>query len=114
MIGLQFGAKWTAGTGMTENGLCIDGRIDKIGEDVDFAYDRTDFTRPWRLTTRSRRVDLEFQPCFEKRTTVDLGLVSSRLHLCFGHFSGLVVGGDGRRYPIERQVGWCEEMRARW
>ncbi len=113
-IGLQFGAKWTAGTGMTENGLCIDGVLHKIGEDVEFRYDRRDFTRPWHLTTRSGRVDLEFLPCYEKRIRFDLGLLASNLHLCFGHFSGQVRSGDDRRYAVERQVGWCEEMRARW
>src|SRR5205823_4154894 len=29
-IGLQLGGKWTAGTGMTENAICVDGRLSKL------------------------------------------------------------------------------------
>lgn len=30
-VGVQFGAKWTEGTGFTENGFIVDGRLNKIG-----------------------------------------------------------------------------------
>ena len=41
-VGLNFGGKWTDGTGMTENAVFIDGKMTKIHEDVLFNYDPSD------------------------------------------------------------------------
>ena len=46
MIGLQFGGKWTEGTGMTENAPCIDGRVSKISQELE-----------WGLRSVARAVD---------------------------------------------------------
>ncbi len=45
-VGLQFGGKWTEGTGFTENALCIDGRLTKIHEELEWTYDWDDPLRP--------------------------------------------------------------------
>ncbi|MBW2258136.1 MAG: DUF2804 domain-containing protein [Deltaproteobacteria bacterium] len=111
-IGLQFGGKWTDGTGSTENGLCIDGRLHKISEDVAFEYDRRAFIDPWAL--RSERVDLQFTPWRLQRMRVPALVVSTNLHLCFGYFDGKVQADDGTWVPIEHLLGWAEEMIARW
>ena len=115
VVGLQFGGKWTDGTGMTENGLVIDGRLDKIADEVAFVYDRRDFTRPWRVATLgSNRVDLSFRPSYEKQLAFDVGAAAAELHLCFGHYHGRVVSAAGRHYPISDLFGWCEEVSTRW
>ena len=44
-IGLNLGGGWTDSTGMTENGICLDGCLTKIGEDLDFDYDTSDYLR---------------------------------------------------------------------
>jgi hypothetical protein len=114
-VGLQLGGKWTDGTGLTENALCIDGRLHKIGEDLQLAYDRRDYRRPWTIEApRSGRVRLRFVPFLEKTLKVPLGLVGAELHLCFGHFSGVVVTDDGEPVPIGHLLGWAEEFRGRW
>jgi hypothetical protein len=110
-IGLQFGGKWTDGTGMTENGLLLNGRLHKIREDVAFDYDRG-FDAPWAL--RSRHVDLRFEPFMKKRVFVPLLVASVQLNLCFGHFSGTVEGDSSGPVRIERLLGWAEEFRGRW
>ncbi len=114
-VGLQLGGKWTDGTGMTENALCIDGRLSKIGEDLAFEYDPRDFRRPWRIHgTRTGVVDLAFEPVFEKRLDVNLGPGAAHAHICFGYFRGTVRTVRGETIAIERLFGWAEEMRARW
>ena len=114
-VGLNLGGKWTDGTGMTENGLCIDGRLHKLSEELIFTYDRHDFTAPWRIRTPiSERVDLTFTPFFQKQARINLLLLASETHACFGHFSGSVVTDDGERLAIRKLMGWSEEHRARW
>ena len=50
-VGLNLGGQWTDGTGMTENGICVDRRLTKISEDLVFEYDRGDYMKPWRVRT---------------------------------------------------------------
>ncbi len=48
-VGLQFGAKWTEGSGYTENGLIVDGRPTKLGNELDWQYDWDEPMTPWRI-----------------------------------------------------------------
>ena len=110
-IGLQFGGKWTDGTGYTENGLMLNGRLHKIKEDVVFDYERG-FDEPWTL--RSPHVDLRFEPFMRKSVVAPMLVASARLNLCFGHFSGTVEGDGSGPIQVERLLGWAEEFRGRW
>ena len=114
-IGLQLGGKWTDGTGATENALCIDGRLSKIGEDLRWSYDATDFARPWRITTpASDRVALEFTPFYEKPVRGNALVLGGELHLCFGHYNGSIIDDAGERHRVDELLGWAEEVRVRW
>ena len=114
-VGLQLGGKWTAGTGMTENALSIDGRLSKISEELVWSYDPNDWLRPWTIRTpRSRRVDLEFTPVFDKVSRLHAGLVAQSIDQCFGTYSGTVIPDDGRPLTLDGLVGWAEEATWRW
>jgi Protein of unknown function (DUF2804) len=66
-VGLNLGGQWTDGTDMTENGVCIDGRLTKISEDLVFDYDRAAMMKPWRIRAAATgRIDLLFEPEFER------------------------------------------------
>lgn len=115
VIGLNLGGQWTDGTGMTENGLCIDGRLHKVSEESIFTYDRTNFMAPWRIRTPvSERVDLTFTPFFLKQGNLNLVVLATEIHVGFGHFSGHVVTDAGERIIVHDLMGWSEEHRARW
>lgn len=109
---IQLGGKWTDGTGMTENALFVDGRLHKIGDELAWSYDRTDWLRPWRIT--GSRVEVEFHPFHEKVARTNLGVVGSETHQCFGHFSGRARTDDGTWVDLDGLVGWAEEARNRW
>jgi len=114
-VGLNFGGKWTDGTGFTENGLCLDGRLHKLSEDLVWEYDRGDWMAPWRIRTpRSKRVDVAFRPFFHKPSRLELGAIGNELHVCFGRFDGVVLADDGTPVELADLVGWAEEHRARW
>jgi hypothetical protein len=111
-VGLQLGGKWTDGTGATENGVFLDGRLDKLGAALAWDYDRRDFMRPWTVSA-SGVAELTFTPILERRAKIHLGIGRSELHLCFGRWRG-VVHAHGRALAIDDALGWAEEHRARW
>ena len=49
VVGLQFGAQWTEGTGATENGFVLDGRVTKLGRELAWSYDWDDPLAPWSI-----------------------------------------------------------------
>ncbi|QKW37631.1 DUF2804 domain-containing protein [Actinomadura sp. NAK00032] len=111
-LALQFGGKWTDGTGMTENAVFVDGRLHKIGEELAWSYDTSDWTRPWTIT--GKRVEVEFRPFHEKVARTELGVVGTETHQCFGHFTGRVQADDGAWIGVDGLTGWAEEARQRW
>ncbi len=114
-IGLNLGGTWTDGTGLTENGICVDGRLSKIGEDVHFAFDRTDFMKPWAMKTQSsERIDLELVPFFERTAKTNLLVAKSEVHQVIGRISGTVIPDDGAALRLEEMIGWVEWHDARW
>jgi hypothetical protein len=115
LVGLNLGGKWTDGTGMTENALCVDGRLTKIGEDLRWEYDRGDWFKPWRIATpASDRIDLSFTPSTERTARTDLFVIRSEVHQLFGHYAGTIATDDGRRVSVEGLYGWAEEHDSRW
>jgi uncharacterized protein DUF2804 len=114
-VGVQLGGKWTDGTGMTENALCVDGRLSKLSEELIWTYDTSDWLRPWTIRTPSSdRVDLRFTPVYDKRSRLSLGIASSSVDQCFGTYSGTVVPDDGRTLVVDGLFGWAEEATWRW
>ncbi|MBW8639206.1 DUF2804 domain-containing protein [Hoeflea sp. WL0058] len=111
-IGLQFGGKWTDGTPSTENALRIDGRVFKIGEELEWTYDRSDYMKPW--TIRGAGIDLIFTPVFDRHFDFDRMLVRSREDQCFGYYNGTIEDPAGKTIWISDLLGWVEEVHRRW
>jgi hypothetical protein len=109
VIGLQFGGKWTQGTGMTENALCIDGRVSKISQELEWTYDQ--WLEPW--TVHGEEVDVTFTPQFERKARTNVGIIFTEVHQCFGTWAGSVVA-QGREYRLSGLRGFAEEARMRW
>jgi hypothetical protein len=118
VVGLQFGGKWTEGTGFTENALCVDGRLTKIGEELRWDYSWDDPMRPWRVTApTSGAVDLRMTPIHDRHRATKLGVLSTEVHQVFGHWSGSVRTDDGDEIAIGADahlLGFAEESRSRW
>jgi hypothetical protein len=116
-VGLQFGGKWTVGTGFTENALCIDGRLTKIGEELAWDYSWDDPMRPWRVTSATGVVDLTMTPIHDRHRATKALVLSTEVHQVFGHWTGTIRPDGGE--PIEigpehRLLGFAEESRSRW
>ncbi|MFJ1757924.1 DUF2804 domain-containing protein [Kitasatospora sp. NPDC088134] len=114
-VGLQFGGQWTVGTGATENALCVDGRLTKLGAELDWQYDPAAPLGPWRITTPDNdQVDLTFTPFHDRRTRTETGLIANRTDQCFGYYRGSVRTDAGERIAVDRLLGWAEDVRMRW
>ena len=113
-IGLNFGGKWTDGTGMTENAIFVDGVMTKIHEDVIFEYDRNDFMKPCTIRSKfSETVDLTFTPIFERVAKTDAKLIRSEVHQVIGYYNG-IVKLENCSLRISQMMGCVEEHIAKW
>jgi hypothetical protein len=112
---MNLGGQWTDGTGVTENGFVVDGRLHKIAEPVDFEVDRRAFMKPWRIRTRgSARVDLRFTPRTERKVKVPLGIAGVELHQHMGRFDGSFVEDAGEVISVDGMTGLAESFRGKW
>jgi hypothetical protein len=111
VVGLQFGAKWTEGSGFTENGFLLDGRLTKIGRELAWDYDWDEPLLPWRIVDPGEQLDVVLHPRYDKHSRLGEG---RETHQVFGTFSGLVRTDDGATVSFDGLQGFAEEARQRW
>lgn len=113
-IGVNVGGKWTTGTGASENGILLDGRLHKIMEEVHWDYDPEDDSGAWRVrTVHSRAVDLVLAPRHAHRPRLDLGVLATGGVCAFGTWQGRIEV-DGNGIEVAGLPGWAEEFAHRW
>ncbi len=112
-IGLNLGFGFGDTSAATENTLILAGKVHKLGQ-VDFAYDASDFKRPWRMTSPDGRLDLEFVPFVERVAKTNLLVITSEVHQMFGRYRGMVKTDDGEVIALDGLIGFAEEHHARW
>jgi hypothetical protein len=113
-VGLQLGAKWTEGTGYTENGVLIDGRLTKIGDELRWDYSWHAPLDPWRVRSADGALDVTLIPVHDRHDRINAGVVSTEVHQVFGRWSGTVPDGEGGELTVDRIQGFAEESRSRW
>lgn len=113
-VGIQIGGRWTEGTGFTENGVIVDGRLHKVGRELRWDYDRDAPMRPWRVTDPGGALDLALMPRYDRHDHLEVGVLGTEVHQVFGLWSGRVRGEDGVAHEISGIQGFAEESRSRW
>ena len=114
VVGLQLGGKWTEGTGFTENGVLVDGRLTKLGDELRWDYDWDEPLKPWRVEDPGGRLHLELTPRYDKHTKVEALVMGTETHQVFGTWSGTFITDDGERVEFDALQGFAEESRYRW
>lgn len=114
-IGIQLGSKWTDGTGFTENGIIINGVLNKIGEELRWDYQPTRPLEPWHVRSRDGVIDLTLSPIHDKPSKIFAGVFSHSGHQVFGKWSGTVCGFDDEPLTLTDDVlGFAEDISWRW
>lgn len=114
VVGLQIGAKWTEGTGFTENGVIVDGRLTKLGSELRWEYDWDAPMRPWHVEDPGGQLDIVLTPRFDKHSHMGGGEYGSETHQVFGTWSGRLRTDDGLELALDGLQGFAEEARQRW
>ncbi|QXC63289.1 DUF2804 domain-containing protein [Aquihabitans sp. G128] len=114
VVGIQVGAKWTEGTGATENGVIVDGRLTKVGDELAWTYRWDEPLGPWRVAHPDGSLDLVLRPVHDRHTRVNALVLATEVHQVFGTWSGHVTTDDGRRVEVRAIPGFAEESRSRW
>lgn len=114
-IGLQFGGKWTEGSGATENAVLVDGRLHKIGRELIFDYDWNHPMEPWTVRDPGGQLELTLFPRYDKYTHTDVSAtLGSEVHQVFGRMEGSLTTDDGETLYFNDVLGFIEEARQRW
>lgn len=114
LLGVNFGAKWTTGTGSNENGILWNGRLHKIMEDLVWEYDAVQWKKPWRVRApHSGAIDLVLEPFAAHTPKLDLGWIATGGVCAFGRWRGTVRVED-HPVSVDGLVGWAEEFAHRW
>jgi hypothetical protein len=99
-VGVNLGARWTDGSGATENALYVDGRVRPLAGDVRFhARDGG-----WAVTGQD--VDLVLEPRHER---VIRARPLAATTMAFGRWRGAVAG-----VRLDGLLGWAEDVSLRW
>lgn len=114
VVGIQIGAKWTEGTGFTENGVIVDGVLTKIGDELTWDYDWDQPTAPWHVHLADGTFDLTLTPGYDKHTKVQALVMGTEVHQVFGTWSGHVTTDAGAVHHVDGIRGFAEESRSRW
>jgi hypothetical protein len=114
VVGIQVGGRWTVGTGATENGVIVNGRLTKIGAELDWDYDWDLPLRPWRVRHPDGSLDLTLTPRHDRHAKVQALVLATEVHQVFGRWSGHVTTEEGRVLTVDGIAGFAEESRSRW
>ena len=102
------------GTGFTENGLIVDGRLSKIGNELEWDYDWDNPMRPWRVRDPDGQLDATLTPRYDKHSKAQGHKRSSETHQVFGTWSGSLRTDDGVALDFDGLQGFAEEARQNW
>lgn len=112
----SFGLNLAAGvneTGMTENALWLDGRIQHLSP-ARFVFDRYQQNSLWHISTLCGELSLEFQPLFCRQEKIQTGLLASNFRQYVGYYQGRITLADGQQLELTQCLGLAEDHYAKW
>jgi hypothetical protein len=114
IVGWQCGGQWTAGTGFTENGVIVDGKMTKIGQELTWQYDWNRPMDPWKVYLMDGSLEMTLKPEYDKHSGINAILLRTEVHQVFGKWYGHLTTEEGKRIEVDGILGFAEESRSRW
>lgn len=112
-FGLNLGYGFSDRSPASENLLLYRGVAHKLDQ-VAFHFDRKNWLKPWQMRSNDGRLQLDFTPCVDRNSKLNLLLLASEQHQVFGHYRGHVTLDNGQVLQLNHLPGFAEEVRNRW
>lgn len=112
-FGWNLGYGFSDRTSASENAIFYDGIINKLNL-VEFKYDQKDYLKKWKIVDDEGRLDLDFEPIFDRNSNSDFVVIKSIQHQVFGYFSGKVKLDDGKVLEFKNILGFAEDVLNAW
>ncbi|MFA9381661.1 MAG: DUF2804 domain-containing protein [Acetanaerobacterium sp.] len=120
--GVPFGFNLGYGFGdtsaATENVLFYNGHAHKLGGIVfnipKDSSNRNDLLKSWAIGSDDGRLQLTFEPIFDRAALLSALVVCSNQHQVFGRFYGTARLDDGKEIKIRNFPGFAEKVKNRW
>lgn len=112
-LGLNMGFGFGDTSAATENAVILDGKIHKLGQ-LEWIYDPQHLSQPWSMRDLSGRLNLRFDPFYDRVAATDFKVLGSTVHQLFGRYYGTVQTDEGETIAVDGLAGTAEEHHARW
>jgi hypothetical protein len=117
VIGWNIGYGFSDRSPASENMVFYDGKAHKL-EEVTFHIPKKngkpDYLQPWKFTSSDGRFEMDFEPLLDRNADVNLLIFRSIQHQVFGLFTGTFILDDGTKIPVQRMLGFAEDVYNRW
>ena len=116
-IGFNLGYGFGDTKNATENMIFYDGKAYKV-EQVTFHIPTNsdgveEYLNNWKFSSSDNKVNLTFEPIFDRYDKADVLLIKSIQHQVFGKFSGTLKIGE-ETIEIKDLVGFAEKVTNHW
>ena len=107
-IGYGFGNAKAA----SENMIFYNGKGHKLDR-LRFEIPKGNIMNPWKFISSDGRFDMDFIPCYDRRTFVEAGVFGQNAHRVFGKISGKAVLDDGTALNIKDLLVFAQKVHSR-
>ena len=118
IFGFNLGYGFGDTSAATENMVFNDGIANKL-EDVYFMIPRNklhqnEYMKPWIITSSDHRIEMNFEPIFDRNLNLSVLVLSTMQHQVFGRFTGTAVLDDGSEIYVKDFMGFAEIVVNKW
>ncbi|MBP2241780.1 hypothetical protein J2Z40_002352 [Cytobacillus eiseniae] len=113
LFGFNLGYGFGDTSKATENMVFYQGKAYKLN-DVDFGIPASSYLNTWHFTSSDQAIDLKFEPIYDNRTDLNVGVIRQDAHQVFGLFSGYVVIDQEKKIGVNQLFGFAEKVRFKW
>lgn len=116
-IGFNLGYGFGDTKNATENMLFVDDKVYKLDDcvfDIPKIGDKDDYLSPWKIYSKSKDIDLTFEPILDRNSHASILFLKSIQHQVFGKFNGSFKVSKNQTIEIIDMIGFAEKVTNHW